>query len=88
MSTNPQASASVVRKRPAGIGRFRVRSMRASVRRSINMFSALAPAATRPVPIRTATRPARRTWAADPITKPTIVVSWTIKVMRGLVSSR
>ena len=65
-----------------------MRSIRASVRRSSSMFSVLAPAATRPVPIRVASRPESRTCAGDPITKPTMVVSITMSVILGLVSSR
>ncbi len=84
----PKASASVGRSRPAGSGRLRVRSMSASVRRSMTMLRALAPAATSPVPARAIAMGRRATDPGDATTNPTQAVSTTIRVIRGFVSSR
>jgi len=87
VSARPQASASGGRSRPAGSGRFRVRSIRESVRRSSSMLKQLAPAATSAVPARVAASRPVRMPPVEPRAKPTKAVSTTISVMRGLVSS-
>ena len=73
--------------RPDGIGRVRVRSMSASVSRSITWLRTLAPAATRPVPASATARTRVHGEAVDAVTKPTSAVNTTIAVIRGLASS-
>src|SRR5439155_23220709 len=84
---SPNASASVGARRPEGSGLERVRAIRASASLSAHWLSADAPPDTNAVP----TSRERKTagWNDGPTASayPTAVVTRTIKVIRGFVSS-
>ena len=88
MSRAPKVAGFAGRDAPAtGCGRARVRSISASVSRSITWLRTLAPAATRPVPASAAASTGVQGEAVEAVTKPTSAVNTTIVVIRGLASS-